>query len=140
MPPIINETINDETPPVSPQNTQVFQERETIKHNTMGQDMKDIIPDPEPEVSSSANVEGISLSCIEEFGDILDYNSNITQGSWKRGLVNINSICKNQWGNLPTNDADTFLPVGIKVISNQELKMLVWLQELEIAGDFYLCE
>ncbi|MBW0543745.1 hypothetical protein O181_083460 [Austropuccinia psidii MF-1] len=140
MPPIINETINDETPPVSPQNTQVFQERDTIKHNTMGQDVTDIMPDPEPEVSSYTNVEGISLSCIEEFGDILNYHSNITQESWKMGLDNTNSIYKNKWGNLPTNDADTFLPVGIKVISNQELKMLVWIQELEIAGDFYLCE
>ncbi|MBW0589400.1 hypothetical protein O181_129115, partial [Austropuccinia psidii MF-1] len=43
-PPILNETIHDETPPASPQNIQAFQERKTIKHDTMGQDMTDIIP------------------------------------------------------------------------------------------------
>ncbi|MBW0477669.1 hypothetical protein O181_017384 [Austropuccinia psidii MF-1] len=78
-PPILNETINDETPPTSPQNSQAFQDREKIKHDTMGKDMSDIMPDPEPEVSSSANVQGVSLSHIEEFGDILNYHSNITQ-------------------------------------------------------------
>ncbi|MBW0471637.1 hypothetical protein O181_011352 [Austropuccinia psidii MF-1] len=108
----------------SPQNIEAFQERETIKNDTMGQDMPDIIPDPEPKVPSSANFQGIFLSSIEDFGDILNYHSNITQQSWKRGLDNINSIYKNQWENLPTNDADTFLPISIKVISNQELKML----------------
>ncbi|MBW0480380.1 hypothetical protein O181_020095 [Austropuccinia psidii MF-1] len=49
-PPILNEKIHDETPPASPQNIQAFQERETIKHDTMGQDMIDIVPDPEPKV------------------------------------------------------------------------------------------
>ncbi|MBW0492339.1 hypothetical protein O181_032054 [Austropuccinia psidii MF-1] len=137
---ILNETIHDETPPTSPQNIQAFQERETTKHDKMGQVMTDIIPDPEPTVSSSANVQGMFLSHIEDFGDILNYHSNITQESWKRGLYNINSIYKNQWDDLPTNDADTFLPVGIKVISNKELKMLVWLEELEIEGDSYLSE
>ncbi|MBW0495426.1 hypothetical protein O181_035141 [Austropuccinia psidii MF-1] len=100
----------------------------------MGQDVTDIMPDPEPKVSSSPNVQGIFLSHIDEFGDTFTYHSNITQESWKRGLDNINSIYKNQWDNLSTNDAHTFLPVGIKVISNQELKMLAWLEELEIAG------
>ncbi|MBW0539270.1 hypothetical protein O181_078985 [Austropuccinia psidii MF-1] len=76
---ILNETIHDETPPASPQNIQAFQERETIKHDTMGQDMTDIIPDPELEVSSSTNFQGIFLSRIDEFGEILDYHSNITQ-------------------------------------------------------------
>ncbi|MBW0578656.1 hypothetical protein O181_118371 [Austropuccinia psidii MF-1] len=94
-PPILNETIHDETPPTSPQNIQAFQERETIKHDTMGRDMTDIIPDPEPKVSSSANFQGIFLSRMEEFGDILNYHSNITQQSWKRGLDNINRIYKN---------------------------------------------
>ncbi|MBW0530108.1 hypothetical protein O181_069823 [Austropuccinia psidii MF-1] len=77
--PILNETIHDETPPASPQNIQAFQERETMKPDTMGQDMTDIIPDPEQEMSSSANFQGIFLSCMEEFGDILNYHSNITQ-------------------------------------------------------------
>ncbi|MBW0492677.1 hypothetical protein O181_032392 [Austropuccinia psidii MF-1] len=116
--PILNETIHDETPPASPQNIQAFQERETIKHDTMGQDMTDIIPDPEPKVSSSAHFKGIFLSRMEELGDIFNHHSNITQQSWKRGLDNINRIYKNQWDNLPTKDAHTFLPVGIKVISN----------------------
>ncbi|MBW0469259.1 hypothetical protein O181_008974 [Austropuccinia psidii MF-1] len=66
--PILNETIHDENPPASPQNIQAFQERETIKHDTMGQDMTDIMPDPEPKVPSSTNFQGIFLSCIEEFG------------------------------------------------------------------------
>ncbi|MBW0552977.1 hypothetical protein O181_092692 [Austropuccinia psidii MF-1] len=105
----------------------------------MGQDMTDIMPDPEPKVSSSTNLQGIFLSCIEEFGDILNDHSNITQESWKRGLDNINSIYKNQWDNLPTNDGDTFLPIGIKVINNQELKMWAWLEELKIEDEFYLC-
>ncbi|MBW0495596.1 hypothetical protein O181_035311 [Austropuccinia psidii MF-1] len=70
---------NDETPCASPQNIQAFQERETIKHDTMGQDMNDIMLDPEPKVSPSANVQGIFLSYIEELGDILSYHSNITQ-------------------------------------------------------------
>ncbi|MBW0576390.1 hypothetical protein O181_116105 [Austropuccinia psidii MF-1] len=78
-PPILNETIYFENPPASPQNIQAFQERETIKHDTMGQDMTDIIPDPEPKVSSSANFQGIFLSCMEEFAGILNYHSNITQ-------------------------------------------------------------
>ncbi|MBW0564558.1 hypothetical protein O181_104273 [Austropuccinia psidii MF-1] len=137
--PILNETIHDETPLASCQNIQSFQERETIKNDTMGQDMTDMKPDPEPKVSSSPNVQGIFLSCIEEFGDILTYNSNITQESWKRGVDNINSIYKNQCNNLPTNDADTLIPIVIKVISNQELKMSAWLEELEISGEFYLC-
>ncbi|MBW0469654.1 hypothetical protein O181_009369 [Austropuccinia psidii MF-1] len=77
-PPILNEAIHDETPPASPQNTEAFQERETIKHDTMGQDMTDM-PDPEPKVSSSANFQGIFLSHMEEFGDILNYHSNINQ-------------------------------------------------------------
>ncbi|MBW0478553.1 hypothetical protein O181_018268 [Austropuccinia psidii MF-1] len=117
-PPIVNETIHDETPPASPLNIQAFKEREEITHDTMGQDMTDIIPDPEPKVSSSVNLQGIFSSRIEEFGDILNHHSNITQESWKRGFDNINSIYKNQWDNSPTNDADTFLPIGIKVISN----------------------
>ncbi|MBW0484382.1 hypothetical protein O181_024097 [Austropuccinia psidii MF-1] len=100
----------------------------------MGQDMTDIIPDPEPKVSSSANFQGIFLSLMEDFGDILNYHSNIPQQSWKRGLDNINRIYKNQWDNLPTKDPHTFLPVGIKVISDQELKMLAWLEDLEMAG------
>ncbi|MBW0563793.1 hypothetical protein O181_103508 [Austropuccinia psidii MF-1] len=78
-PPILNETIHDETPPASPQNIQAFKERETFKHDTMGQDMTDIIPDPEPEVSSSANFQHIFLSRMEEFGDLLIYHSNITK-------------------------------------------------------------
>ncbi|MBW0461952.1 hypothetical protein O181_001667 [Austropuccinia psidii MF-1] len=106
----------------------------------MGQDMTDIMPDPAPEALSSANVQGIFQSHIEEFGEILNYSSNITQESWKRGLDNINSIYQNQWENLPKNDADTFRVIGIKVISNQELKMLVWLEEFEIEGASYLCE
>ncbi|MBW0509701.1 hypothetical protein O181_049416 [Austropuccinia psidii MF-1] len=93
-PPIINERIHYETPPTSPRNIQDFQERETIKHDTMGQDMTDVMPYPDPEVSSSAHFQGIFLSCIEDFGYILDYHSNITQESWKRGLDNINSIFK----------------------------------------------
>ncbi|MBW0534425.1 hypothetical protein O181_074140 [Austropuccinia psidii MF-1] len=136
---ILNESIHDETPSASPTNIEAFQEEETIKHDTMGQDMIDKMPDPEPEVSSSANFQGIFLSGIEEFGDILNYHFNITQESWKGGLDNINSLYKNQWENLPTNDADTFLPVVIKVISNQELKLSAWFEELEISGEFYLC-
>ncbi|MBW0483903.1 hypothetical protein O181_023618 [Austropuccinia psidii MF-1] len=93
-PPILNETIHDETPPTYPQNIEAFQERETIKHDTMGQNITDIMPDPEPKVSSSANVQGIILSRIEEFGEILNYHCNITQESWKRGIDNINSIYK----------------------------------------------
>ncbi|MBW0557321.1 hypothetical protein O181_097036 [Austropuccinia psidii MF-1] len=91
-PPILKETIHDETPPTSPQNIQAFQERETIKNDTMVKDMTDIMPDPEPKVSSFTNFQGIFLSHIEDFGDILNYHSNITQESWKRGLDNINSI------------------------------------------------
>ncbi|MBW0512856.1 hypothetical protein O181_052571 [Austropuccinia psidii MF-1] len=127
---ILNETIHDEPPPASPRNIQASQERETIKHDTMGQDMTDIIPNTEPKVSSSANFQGIFLSRMEEFGDILNYHSNITQQSWKRVLDNINRIYKNQWDNSPTNDAHTFLPVSIKVISNRELKMSAWLEDL----------
>ncbi|MBW0480066.1 hypothetical protein O181_019781 [Austropuccinia psidii MF-1] len=137
-PPKLNEAIHDETPLASPQNIQAIQEMETIKHDTMGQDMTDIMPEPELEVSSSTNFQGIFLSCIEEFGDILNYHSNITQESWKRGIDNINSIYHNQWDNLPKNDSHTFRPVGIKVISNQELKISAWLEELEISGlDFF---
>ncbi|MBW0520067.1 hypothetical protein O181_059782 [Austropuccinia psidii MF-1] len=55
-PPILNETLHDENPPASPQNIQAFQERETIKHDTMGQDRTDIMPDPERKVSSSPDV------------------------------------------------------------------------------------
>ncbi|MBW0488747.1 hypothetical protein O181_028462 [Austropuccinia psidii MF-1] len=94
-PPILNETIHDETPPASPQNIQAFHERDTIKQDTMRQDMTDMIPDPEAKVSSSANFQGIFLSRMEEFGEILNYHSNITQQSWKRGLDNINRIYKN---------------------------------------------
>ncbi|MBW0474489.1 hypothetical protein O181_014204 [Austropuccinia psidii MF-1] len=94
-PPILNETIHDEPPPASPQNIQAFQESKTIKHDTMGQNMTDIMHDPEPKVSSSTNVQGIFLSHIEELGEILNYHSNITQESWKSGLNNINSIYKN---------------------------------------------
>ncbi|MBW0553955.1 hypothetical protein O181_093670 [Austropuccinia psidii MF-1] len=95
-PKLLNETIHDETPPASPQNIQAFQEREEIKDDTMGQeDITVIMPDPEPKMSSSANVQVIFLFCIEEFGDLLNYNYNITQESWKRGLDNINSIYKN---------------------------------------------
>ncbi|MBW0593436.1 hypothetical protein O181_133151 [Austropuccinia psidii MF-1] len=93
-PPILNETIHDETPPASPQNIQAFQERETIKNDTMGQDRTNMMPDPEPKVSSSPDVQGIFLSHIEEFGEILNSHSNITQESWKRGLDNINSVYK----------------------------------------------
>ena len=129
--------MHDATPPASPRNIQAFQERETIKHDTMGRDMTDIIPDAEPEVSSAANFQGIFLSRMEEFAGILNYHSNITQQSWKRGLDNINRIYKNRWDNLPTKDAQTFLPVGIKVISNRDLKMSAWLQDLEMAGEFF---
>ncbi|MBW0522139.1 hypothetical protein O181_061854 [Austropuccinia psidii MF-1] len=136
--PILNETIHDEAPPAAPRNIQAFQERETIKHDTIGQDMTDIMHEPEPKVSSSANFQGIFLSHIEEFQYILNYHSNIPQESWKRGLDNIISIYKYQWDNLPTNDADIFLPIGIKVIGNKELKMSACLEELEIAGlDFF---
>ncbi|MBW0475090.1 hypothetical protein O181_014805 [Austropuccinia psidii MF-1] len=92
---IPNETIYDETPPASPQNIEASQERDTIKHDKMGKDMTDIMPDTEPAASSSANFQGIFLSCIQEFGDILNYHPNITQQSLKRGLDNINSIYKN---------------------------------------------
>ncbi|MBW0526899.1 hypothetical protein O181_066614 [Austropuccinia psidii MF-1] len=65
---IDNEPMHNETPPLnetspaSPQNIQAFQERETIKHDTMGQDMTDITPDPELKVPSSTNFQGIFLS------------------------------------------------------------------------------
>ncbi|MBW0482892.1 hypothetical protein O181_022607 [Austropuccinia psidii MF-1] len=95
-PPLLNETIHDEKPPASPQNIQTFQEREEIKDDTMGQeDITVIMPKTDPKVSTSANVQGIFLSFIAELGDILNYHSNITQESWKRGLDNINSIYKN---------------------------------------------
>ncbi|MBW0482545.1 hypothetical protein O181_022260 [Austropuccinia psidii MF-1] len=55
-PPYSMKKIHDETPLSSPQNIQAFQERETIKHDTMGQDMTDTMPDPEPKVSYSLNV------------------------------------------------------------------------------------
>ncbi|MBW0496341.1 hypothetical protein O181_036056 [Austropuccinia psidii MF-1] len=104
----------------------------------MVQDMTDIMPEPEPKISSSPNFQGIFFSHIEDFGEILTYHSNITQESWKRGLDNINSIYKNQWDNLPTNDAHKLLPVGIEVIRKEELQMSAWLEELEIAGlDFF---
>ncbi|MBW0497010.1 hypothetical protein O181_036725 [Austropuccinia psidii MF-1] len=61
-PHILNETIHDETPPTSPLNIEAFQERDTIKHDKMGQDMTDIITDPEPAVSSCTNFQGIFLS------------------------------------------------------------------------------
>ncbi|MBW0575325.1 hypothetical protein O181_115040 [Austropuccinia psidii MF-1] len=107
-PPILNQTIHDETPPSSPRNIQAFQERETIKHDTMGQDMTDIIPNPEPKVSSSSNFQGIFLSHMEEFGEILNYHSNITQKSWKRGLDNINRIWKKK-GQF-TNKGCSYIP------------------------------
>ncbi|MBW0545452.1 hypothetical protein O181_085167 [Austropuccinia psidii MF-1] len=91
---IPNETIHAETPPASTWNIQAFQERETIKHDTMGRDMTDIIPDPAPKVSLSATFQGIFFSCMEEFAGILNYHSNITQQSWKRGLDNIDSFTK----------------------------------------------
>ncbi|MBW0469883.1 hypothetical protein O181_009598 [Austropuccinia psidii MF-1] len=48
-----NEPLHTETPIASPQNIQGFQEKEKIKHDTMGQEgMTDIMP----EVSTSANV------------------------------------------------------------------------------------
>ncbi|MBW0486228.1 hypothetical protein O181_025943 [Austropuccinia psidii MF-1] len=94
-PPVLNETIHDENPPTSPCKMKAFQERETIKHDTMGQHMTDIIPDPEPKVSSSINFRGIFFSDIEELGNIVHYHSNITQESWKRWLYNINSIYRN---------------------------------------------
>ncbi|MBW0506735.1 hypothetical protein O181_046450 [Austropuccinia psidii MF-1] len=93
-PPVLGETIHDATPLSSSRNIQGFQERETIKHDTMGQDMTDIMPDPEPKVTFSANLQGIFLSIIEEFGNILNCHSNITQESLKRGLDNISSIYK----------------------------------------------
>ncbi|MBW0465527.1 hypothetical protein O181_005242 [Austropuccinia psidii MF-1] len=71
-PPILNETFHDRTPLASPRNIEAFQEKETIKHDTMGQDMTDIIPDPDPKVSSSANFQGIFLSHIEELGEIFN--------------------------------------------------------------------
>ncbi|MBW0542338.1 hypothetical protein O181_082053 [Austropuccinia psidii MF-1] len=80
-PAILNEAIHDETPLASPQDIQAFQEREAIKHDTMGQDMTDTMPEPEPKVSSSPNVQGIFLSHIEEFGEILTYHCNLTQES-----------------------------------------------------------
>ncbi|MBW0483759.1 hypothetical protein O181_023474 [Austropuccinia psidii MF-1] len=95
-PPILDEKIHDETPPVSPQNIQAFQERETIQHDKMGQDMTDIMPDPELEVLSSANFQGIFLSRIEAFGNILNHHSNITQESCKKGLDNINGTIYQQ--------------------------------------------
>ncbi|MBW0541242.1 hypothetical protein O181_080957 [Austropuccinia psidii MF-1] len=67
-PPILNETIHNETPPASAGNIQAFQERKTITQNKMGQDMTDIMPDLEPKVSSSDSFQGIFLSHIEEFG------------------------------------------------------------------------
>ncbi|MBW0491762.1 hypothetical protein O181_031477 [Austropuccinia psidii MF-1] len=94
-PPVLNETIYDEAPPPYPQNIQAFQEREEIKDDTMGQeDITVIMTDPEPEVSTSTNVQVIFLSHVEEFVEILNYHSNITQESWKIGLDNINSIYK----------------------------------------------
>ncbi|MBW0466293.1 hypothetical protein O181_006008 [Austropuccinia psidii MF-1] len=60
--PILNEAIHDGNPLTSPQNIQAFQDRETIKHDTMGQYMTYIMPEPEPKVSSSPNVQGIFLS------------------------------------------------------------------------------
>ncbi|MBW0477638.1 hypothetical protein O181_017353 [Austropuccinia psidii MF-1] len=77
--PVLNETIHDETPPASPQNIQAFHEREKIKHDTMGQGMTDRMPEPEPKVSSSAKIQGIFSSCVEQFADILNHHSNITQ-------------------------------------------------------------
>ncbi|MBW0588480.1 hypothetical protein O181_128195 [Austropuccinia psidii MF-1] len=79
IPPMLNETIHDEAPPACPQKIQAFQEREKIRHETMGQDMTDVMPETESKVSSSANFQGIFSSHIEEFGDILSYHSNITQ-------------------------------------------------------------
>ncbi|MBW0533320.1 hypothetical protein O181_073035 [Austropuccinia psidii MF-1] len=61
-PPIPNKKIHDETRPASPGNIQAFEERETLKHVTMGQVMTNIMADPEPKVSSSTNVQGIFLS------------------------------------------------------------------------------
>ncbi|MBW0535517.1 hypothetical protein O181_075232 [Austropuccinia psidii MF-1] len=105
-----------------------------MKHDTMGLDMTDIVPEPAPKVSTSSNDPGIFLSHFEEFREILNYQSNITQESWKRVLDNINSIYKLLWDSLPKNDADMLLPVGIKVISNREIKLSSWLEEIEIAG------
>ncbi|MBW0553307.1 hypothetical protein O181_093022 [Austropuccinia psidii MF-1] len=58
-PPILNERLQDEDPLASTQNIQAFEERETTKHDTTGQDMTDIMPDPAPKVSSYPNVQGI---------------------------------------------------------------------------------
>ncbi|MBW0489192.1 hypothetical protein O181_028907 [Austropuccinia psidii MF-1] len=77
--PVLNETIHDEIPPTSPKNIKTFQEREKIQHDTM--------PDPESKVSSSANDQAIFSSHIDDFGDILNYHSNISQESWKRALA-----------------------------------------------------
>ncbi|MBW0532548.1 hypothetical protein O181_072263 [Austropuccinia psidii MF-1] len=63
--PILNKTIQPETPPTSPLNIEYFHKREEIQHDKLEQDMTDIIPDPEPKVSTSANFQGIFLSRIE---------------------------------------------------------------------------
>ncbi|MBW0573194.1 hypothetical protein O181_112909 [Austropuccinia psidii MF-1] len=76
---IFNETIHNEILPASPQNIQAFQERETIKNDTMGQDMTDVMPDPEPKVSFSANMQGRFLSRNKDFGYVLNSHLNITQ-------------------------------------------------------------
>ncbi|MBW0465102.1 hypothetical protein O181_004817 [Austropuccinia psidii MF-1] len=47
----------DETLPASPQNIQASQERDKLKHDTMGQDMSDRMPEPEPEVSTSLMIK-----------------------------------------------------------------------------------
>ncbi|MBW0530769.1 hypothetical protein O181_070484 [Austropuccinia psidii MF-1] len=102
--------------------------------------MNNIVPQPEPKVSTSANDQGYFLSRIAELGESLSYNSNITQESFNRVIDNINNIYKNKWDSLQKNDVNKFLTAGIKVINNQELEISAWLEELDIESEFYLCE
>ncbi|MBW0484741.1 hypothetical protein O181_024456 [Austropuccinia psidii MF-1] len=88
----LKECIQAETPPSSLEDTQECQENEKLKNDTMGEDITDIISEPEPEESTSANDQGMFSACIPDFGNILNYYSNITQESWKVGLDDINSI------------------------------------------------
>ncbi|MBW0464240.1 hypothetical protein O181_003955 [Austropuccinia psidii MF-1] len=54
-----NEGPKAETPATSPQNIQTSKESKNLKNDAMGQDMNDIVPEPEPKVSTSTNYQEI---------------------------------------------------------------------------------
>ncbi|MBW0473130.1 hypothetical protein O181_012845 [Austropuccinia psidii MF-1] len=109
-----------------------------VNTNEEGENNSTISP-LEPVTSLSKQIpEGLFFMHSQEFQAILDMYSVINRDQWQAELSSINILYRNWNSKFHEDEHGMFFPVGIKLVSNRDMRMSVWIDELERCGKLYI--